>query len=104
MRFLVAGTPAGFERFFADIEVLARQFFPYGSAEFLDQLGRCTRSTIQSYLALLLRGELRARSWALPVETQLASVPSQRLRRRCHPKGWLLRIALRIGGGHVRPG
>ena len=63
MRYLVAETPAGFERFFADIEVLARQF-PYGSAEFLDQLGkvyRCTRSRIQSYLALL-RGELRVRS------------------------------------------
>ena len=39
MRYLVAGTPAGFERFFADIELLARQF-PYGSAEFLDQLGK----------------------------------------------------------------
>ena len=37
VRFLASGNPAGFERFFADIESLARHF-PYGSKEFLDEL------------------------------------------------------------------
>jgi quercetin dioxygenase-like cupin family protein len=37
MRYLGSGSPAGFERFFADIEIAARQF-PYGSHEFLAEL------------------------------------------------------------------
>jgi quercetin dioxygenase-like cupin family protein len=37
MRYLAAGNPAGFERFFADIETTARHY-PYGSPEFLAEL------------------------------------------------------------------
>jgi quercetin dioxygenase-like cupin family protein len=39
MTYLASGNPAGFERFFADIESLARQY-PYGSSEFLTELAR----------------------------------------------------------------
>jgi len=37
VRFLNSGNPAGFERFFADIETTARHF-PYGSAQFFSEL------------------------------------------------------------------
>jgi quercetin dioxygenase-like cupin family protein len=37
VRFLVAGNPAGFEKFFADIAATARNF-PYGSPAFLAEL------------------------------------------------------------------
>lgn len=37
MRFLNSGNPAGFERFFADIDKVVRRF-PYGSPEFLAEL------------------------------------------------------------------
>jgi uncharacterized cupin superfamily protein len=37
VRHLVAGNPAGFEKFFADIETTARRL-PYGSPEFLAEL------------------------------------------------------------------
>jgi uncharacterized cupin superfamily protein len=37
MRFLNSGNPAGFERFFADLETIVRRF-PYGSPEFLVEL------------------------------------------------------------------
>jgi quercetin dioxygenase-like cupin family protein len=39
MTYLASGTPAGFERFFADIETLVRQN-PYGSPEFLTGLAK----------------------------------------------------------------
>jgi quercetin dioxygenase-like cupin family protein len=37
VRFLNSGNPAGFERFFADIETTARHF-PYGSPQFFSEL------------------------------------------------------------------
>lgn len=37
VRFLASGNPAGFERFFADLELLVRRL-PYGSSEFLAEL------------------------------------------------------------------
>ena len=37
VRFLNSGNPAGFERFFADIETTGRHF-PYGSPEFFAEL------------------------------------------------------------------
>jgi uncharacterized cupin superfamily protein len=37
IRFLASGNPAGFERFFADIEALARRL-PYGNPQFFDEL------------------------------------------------------------------
>ena len=37
VRFLASGNPAGFERFFADIEELSRRV-PYGNPEFLSEL------------------------------------------------------------------
>ena len=43
VRFLVAGEPAGFEHFFADLEVTARRF-TYGSAEFLVELAKVYQS------------------------------------------------------------
>jgi quercetin dioxygenase-like cupin family protein len=39
VRYLGSGNPAGFERFFADIEITSRHF-PYGSPEFLAELKR----------------------------------------------------------------
>jgi quercetin dioxygenase-like cupin family protein len=37
VRYLGSGNPAGFERFFADVEITSRHF-PYGSPEFLAEL------------------------------------------------------------------
>ncbi|GAC1624320.1 MAG: hypothetical protein NVS9B13_18780 [Candidatus Acidiferrum sp.] len=37
VRFLNSGNPAGFERFFADVEATSRRF-PYGSPEFMAEL------------------------------------------------------------------
>lgn len=42
VRFLAAGSPAGFEGYFADIEVLARRL-PYASPEFLTELKKIYR-------------------------------------------------------------
>jgi quercetin dioxygenase-like cupin family protein len=39
IRFLVSGNPAGFERFFADIEALARKL-PYGTPAFFAELAK----------------------------------------------------------------
>jgi mannose-6-phosphate isomerase-like protein (cupin superfamily) len=39
VRFLASGNPAGFERFFADLETTARHL-PYGSPEFLVELAK----------------------------------------------------------------
>ncbi len=49
VRFLVSGEPAGFERFFADLETIVRRH-PYGSTEFLAELA----AVYQKYNSQLL--------------------------------------------------